>query len=261
MEQTLAEYRASLGANESPHKIDLVRCQIKGAYGMAAANAHTLWLVEQTKAEWVFQCSADDYSLPERVSTCMAAVAKHPCAAVACAMFFTQPGEKVGPQTPRSGYPTEEGYVSGGVGLSRLAYGSTIQGWNRDFFLKVGSAGDATGDVFHGYLAAIDKGYYVVPKPLHVHVQHASLSNMGCQGKMRAAEASGDKPTIHCINELNRFQLFELYFSIKLRQQQLFPLAHREDQESLVNMMLDQAVGWYVERKRLHQEGITPWKM
>ncbi len=41
---------------------------------MAAANAHTLWLAEQTDAEYIFQCSADDYSLPERVSVCMAAV-------------------------------------------------------------------------------------------------------------------------------------------------------------------------------------------
>jgi glycosyltransferase involved in cell wall biosynthesis len=243
------------------HTVELVRCPIEGPYGMRAANSHTIWLMERADADWVFQCSADDYSLPDRVRVCMEAVERHPCAAVACSMYFVAPGEEVGPMARLSAYPPESGYVSGGVGISKLVFGSTIQGWNREFFLKAGHAGDVTGDVYHGYLAAIDKGYYVVANRQHVHVQHVSMDNMGFGGKLLAAEASGDKTTINRINELNRFQLFELYYQIAKKQQELYPLTHESDRMPLINMLLAQACGWYAERKRLHEEGTIPWIM
>lgn len=240
------------------HKVELLRCPIDGPYGMRAANSHTLWLMQQTDAEWVFQCSADDYSYPERVRVCMAAAEKNPCSAVACTMFFTQPGEEVGPGTPHSGYPVEDGYVSAGVGIMKMAYGSTIQGWRRDWFVKVGHAGDVTGDVYHGALASLANGYYVVTRALHVHVQHVALDNMGFEGKMRAAAATGDEATITKVNELNRFQLYELYYRIKLKQQEAYPMAHQEDQTALVNMMLMQSVGWFNDRKKLHELRVNP---
>jgi Glycosyl transferase family 2 len=240
------------------HKVELKRCPIEGKYGMRAANAHTLWLMDQTDAEWVFQCSADDYSLPERVMVCMAAAEKNPCAAVACTMFFANPGEQIGQNTPMSGYPLGTGYVPAGEGLAKLAYGSTIQGWNREWFLKAGSAGDATGDVFHGFLAALNLGYYVVANPQHVHVQHASLDNMGFQGKMRAAAERGDPAEITRINELNRFQLCDLYYTLALRAQQMYPMAHTNDMNALVNMILSQTGGWLNDRKKLHEMGLAP---
>jgi hypothetical protein len=139
-----------------------------------------------------------------------------------------------------------------------MAYGSTIQGWRREWFLKAGHAGRATGDVYHGFLAALDKGYYVVADPQHVHVLHADLQNMGFGGKLLAAQASGDKELLARINELNRFQLYGLYYRIKLRQQELYPLAHQEDQSALVNMLVQQSAGWFEEREKLHANGWMP---
>lgn len=253
MEKTVAE----LGVPER-HKVDFIRCPIEGPYGMRAANGHTLWLVDKCEEEWVFQCSADDYSLPHRVERCMYATASNNCAAVACTMFFTKEGEELGQNTPISGYPRESGYVSGGQGLLNLAYGSTIQGWNRKFFLKAGSAGDVTGDVFHGYLASLDLGYYAIAEPHHVHVQHVSAENMGFEGKMKAAEATGDHEIMTRVNELNRFQLFELYFMAKIRQQELYPLALDADTSPLIGFILSQAGGWLQERKKLHANKWTP---
>lgn len=237
------------------HTVRFLRCPIEGEYGMRAANAHTLWAMQQTDAEWVFQCSADDYSLPERVAVCMRAVEKNNCAAVACTMYFTEPGEEVGASTPH--LKTESGYVSPGFGLVNLIYGSTIQGWRREWFLKIGNAGEVTGDVFHGFMAA-HEGYYVVANPQHVHVKHASLDNMGFEGKMRAAAASGDEAERHRINELNRFQLFGLYMRCAEAQQKFYPLAHQDDRNACLNMLIGQACGWYGERHNLHARSITP---
>src|SRR5258706_1817788 len=65
------------------HQIKLVRCPIETPYGMIGSNAHFTWCVEQTTLPYIFQCSADDYSLPDRVAVCMEAVEKHPCSVVA----------------------------------------------------------------------------------------------------------------------------------------------------------------------------------
>jgi len=258
MEAAVEAFKDKMGAE---HKVELLRCPLKGDYGMAACNAHIIWLAEQTDAEWIFQCSADDYSLPARVQLCMEAAAKNPCAGVACTMFFSEPEKEVGPQTPVSGFPPKDGYVRAGEGLVKMAYGSTIWRYRRDWLLRVGTAGDCTADVFYGYLAALDQGYYVIANPQHVHVMHKGLDNMGFGGKMRAAEESGDKETIARINELNRFQLLDLYFATAVRQQQLYPMAHAADTNIMIGMILQQAQGWLNERKNLHTMKVTPWTM
>lgn len=240
------------------HKIEVVPCPIEGKYGMRACNEHFMWAASQTDAEWIFQCSADDYSLPDRVRVCMEAVKANDCSVVANTMFFVQPGEEHTEASPRSGFPPHSGYVGPGEGLWKMAYGSTIAGFHRDFLSKVGSAGDSTMDVYYGFLAACDKGFYVVANPQHVHVMHAELDNMGFQGKMRAAEESGDHTTIMRLNELNRFQLLDLYFSTLAKASQLYPMIHVNDKNAILQMVLDQANGWLLERKKLHAEGITP---
>ncbi len=260
IERTVAEAYEARGRTPFAHIVRVLRCPIEGEYGMRAANAHTLWAMAQTDAEWVFQCSADDYSLPDRVAVCMREAEKlkregKTCAAIACTMYFTEPGEEVAPNTPH--LKTESGYVSPGFGLVNLLYGSTIQGWRRDWFLKIGSAQEVTGDVYHGFMAA-HEGYYVVASPQHVHVKHASLDNMGFEGKMRAAAAAGDESERHHINELNRFQLFGLYMRCAEAQQKFYPLAHQDDRNACLNMLIGQACGWYAERLNLHARSITP---
>lgn len=263
MEKTLAEFemppRKEIVGSETItvpfHKVDLLRCPVKGPYSMSSHNRHMDWLIEQTDAEWIFQCAADDYSLPRRVAACMEAVATKPCSIVATNMFFVNPGEE--PGNMQSGVP--QGYIPAGQGLVKLVYGSTIHGFHRDFLKKAGPVPAAcTMDVYWGYLAALDKGYYVVGEPLHVHYNAADVKNMGFMGKLRGAEAAGDTEELARLNELNRFQLFELYFNCKASQQRLFPLAHQEDQQAALQMMVDQAVGWYGERVKLHTLGITP---
>ena len=241
------------------HAARLLRCPVDGVYGMRACNRHIQWLVEQTEAEWIFQCSADDYSLPDRVRLCMQAVEKNDCVGVACTMRFEAPGK---PEDGAiSGSPTESGYVSAGVGIWKMAYGSTIWGYRREWLLKVGLDVPCTLDVYLGYLASLDRGYYVVANPQHVHYMAADMANMGFQGKLRAAEEKGDEEEKARVNELNRFQLYELYMLTKLRQQQLYPLAKAEDQNALINMMLAQSQGWHAERVKLHERGITPGVM
>lgn len=237
------------------HKVDLLHCPIVGAYCMRSANDHFLWLSQQTDAEWIFQCSADDYSLPDRVKVCMfeQEAKKLTADAIANTMWFANPD---GTMYGRSDIPG--GYIGAGQGISKLAFGSCIHAFHRDFIAKVGSAGDVTMDVYYGYLAALGRGFYIVNDPQHVHGRHADVNNMGFEGKMRGAEAAGDTALLAQLNELNHFQLFELYYHCALGQQKLYPLAHEQDRMQPVHQMLGQAVAWYNRRKELHQKGIAP---
>lgn len=239
------------------HKVTILRCDLPDPRRTQLShNQHIDWIVSQLENEWVFQCSADDYSLPDRVRVCLQAIERHPCVAVGTTMRFAAPGRAE--DGAISGYPTESGYVSAGPGIFKMAYGSCIWGYKREWLRKVGLVVPCTMDVYFGALASFGEGAYVIASPQHVHYMAEDLDNMGFQGKMRAAEKSGDKETILRINELNRFQLFGLYLLTKLKQQELYPLAHAEDQNALVNMMLAQAAGWYAERENMNRTGISP---
>lgn len=237
------------------HEVRIVECPVAGAYGMRAMNDHMRWLMDQTDSEWLFQSSADDYSLPDRVQTCMEAIEKNPCSAVASTMFFLKPGQKLEGNVPVSGFPQQSGYVQAGEGLLKLAYGSTIAGYRRDFLLGLGDPNDSTPDVYWGFLAALDKGFYVVANPQHVHCTHASTENTGFQGKMKAAKGS----ELMRLMELNHFQLLALYDSCLTKAQECHPSGIDENAYvACVNMILGQSKGWLEARKVLHAGGITP---
>lgn len=255
---TLAEIERAV--REAPrgadHTVRVLHCPVEGPYGMATMNAHMSWIIDQTDAEWIFQSSADDYSLPDRVKVCMEAVAHHPCSAVGCTMFFEKPGETN--REAMSGYPKQTGYVPAGEGLTSLAYGSVIGAYKRDFLLKVGSAGDVTPDVFWGYLAALDEGFYVVCNPQHVHVTHAGLDNTGFGGKLLAAQ--GDESMR--LNELNQFQLLQVYFACLEKVQEVHPNGIKQpDYDGLISMIVGHAYGWLKARMVLHNAGVTPGVM
>src|SRR3990167_2052528 len=100
-------------------------------------------------------------------------------------MHFLESGQELQGQVPVSGFPQTTGYVAAGEGLLKLAYGSTIAGYRRGFLLWVGEQNDSTPDVYWGFLAALDKGFYVVANPQHVHCTHADVQNTGFQGRMK----------------------------------------------------------------------------
>lgn len=238
------------------HTVRVVECPLGNAQGtMQSMNDHVWWLIGQTDAEWIYQSSGDDYSLPDRVKVCMEAVAANPCSAVATTMFFEGPGETN--RDKASGYPRESGYVKAGDGLTNLAYGSVIAGYRKDFLLKAGNAGNATPDVFWGYLASLEQGFYVVANPQHVHVEHGDAQNTGFQGKMK--HAMGDE--LMRLSERNHLQLLELYFSCADKAQELRngagPIPDT-DWLPLINMILGQAKGVLTTRRLLSERGITP---
>jgi len=240
------------------HQVRIVECPIVGPFCMEMANAHFEWACEQVApdTEYIFQSSADDYSLPDRVKVCMEEIdrleIKPSC--IACTMYYEEPG-KINRQSV-SGYPTETGFVKAGEGLLKLAYGSTIHGWHVDFVKKVkGMAGKNTPDVLWGFLAALDKGFYVVTNPQHVHVTHADLNNLGFQGKMRAA--TGEEA--FRMAELNVYQLLHLYYSCAGCAQQLWPEGiPQDDWNAVLNQIFGLSKAWLDARNKLHELKITP---
>lgn len=242
------------------HRVEVVHCPVEGEYSMATQNRHVDWLVDQTDAEWFFQCSADDYSLPRRVSECMKSVAKFPCASVVTNQWYSEPNAPITDATLRSQMPG--GYIAAGFGLGNLVFGSCIAGYKRSFLKKIGPApGSVTMDVWCGYQAALDEGFVVVPELLHVHQRVADVRNMGFEGKMRGAEADGDAEEMARLNELNHFQLFELYYECHVAQQKRYPLAHDMDKSAPISMMLGQAVSWMNRRRDLHAKKLRPGMM
>lgn len=239
------------------HTVKLLRCPVEGPYGMRAANDNFDWAWRQSSPDcsWVFQSSADDYSLPDRVSACVKAIEQNDgkMSAVATTMFFAKPGDKE-PKS-MSGFPKESGYVKAGDGLINLAYGSCIAGYRRDFLEQVSDqAGANTPDVLFGYLAALMDGFYVVAEPHHVHNEVVDSDNTGFQGKLRAA--TGDMALK--VAELNHFQLGAVYQACAEQANRLGLKVKEEDWLPLMNTIIGQAISWTQARKVLHEKGLIP---
>ena len=248
---------AYMAHTERKHTVKLLRCPVEGPYGMRAANANFDWAWRQSSpdCEYIFQSSADDYSLPNRVEACVKKMDEgaRPTA-IATTMFFAKPGDT----EPKSvsGYPQESGYVKAGEGLSNLAYGSCIAAYRRDFLDKVSDqAGANTPDVLFGYLAALMDGFYVVAEPHHVHNEVADTDNCGYQGKLRGA--SGDLSLQ--LAECNHAQLLRLY---KTCAEQAAVLTNNqvptEDWNPLIQAMVSQACAWIDARDKLSEQNISP---
>ena len=238
------------------HKVKVFHCPVRGPYGMQACNNHFRWAWQQTspECEVIYQLSADDYSLPDRVKVCEEARAANPCSAIACTMYFEKPGAET--RQSMSGYPQQSGYVKPGDGLLNLAYGSVITGYSREFLEKMDEGGPNTLDVYYGFMAALDKGFYVVSNPQHVHLEHSGGEfQMGFQGKLRGADGDDAKR----LAELNHFQLLQLYDACATAAQKFYPEGvNATDWNALLNMIFGQAKGWLEARKVLHADGITP---
>lgn len=252
IERALSECR-----QEADHKVEYIKVDEPTKSSMAEMNRNLWWLMmEKTNAEWVFQCSSDDFSLPARVAVCMRAVRDNPCAVVATTQFYEETPNAPVSQRQVSGYPEQTGYVRPGEGLARLAFGSCIAAYSRKFLERVGPCGPNTPDVYWGYLGALEGGYYVVANPQHVHSNIPDTDNVGFGGKMLAA--TGDE--LARLKELNHFQLLRLYFDIMDKVKELRPEGDfpQEDWQPLVQTCLGQSYAWLHRRIELHDKKITP---
>lgn len=238
-------------------KLSEVKC------GLRILNEHLMWCFKEIPNEWIFQCSGDDWSFPTRVAACMQALETHKASAIATPQYHLPEGGELIAGQPVSCTAAEHlnGYLSAQDGINKLGFGGCIAGYKKAFILKAGSPGLATPDIFWGYLAALDEGYFVVPEPHHVHTDAENPDNNGFGGRMGYWANAGDHATVARLNELNRFQMFGHYYECAVRQEGLYPDAALEARAALTNAMFSQAVGWYRDRVNLHQKKIEPMSM
>ncbi len=244
------------------HTITRLRPQLSEVKcGLRILNEHLMWCFKEIPNEWIFQCSGDDWSLPDRVAACMKALETHKAAAIATPQYHLPEGAPSGTLMSCTAAEHLNGYLSAQDGIEKLGFGGCIAGYKREFILKVGSPGLATPDLLWGYLAALDDGYFVVPEPHHVHTDAANPDNNGFGGRMNYWASTGDDATIAKLNELNRFQMLGHYYECAVRQETLYPDAPPVARQALANAMFGQALGWYRDRVALHEKKIEPMSM
>ena len=237
-------------------KLSEVKC------GLRTQNEHLMWCFKEIPNEWIFHSSGDDWSLPGRVEACMEALKTNKASAVSTPQYHLPEGGKLdGGPVACTAAEHLNGYLSPQDGILKLGFGSCISGYKRSFILKVGSPGLATPDIFWGFLAALDEGYFVVPEPHHVHTDAAAPDNNGFGGRMIYWDKMGDKNFGVQLNELNRFQMFGHYYETLVKQEAMYPNARPEARSALINSMLGQSIGWYRDRASMHRLRIEPLSM
>lgn len=245
-------------AYKGPHNVRLMRCPDTDPKGMAGLNAHINWVHEQTDAELIVTCSADDYNEPERVENIIAAYESNnkPDWVGTCVLFENPQGEVRGV----TGYSTSlqygEGAFIGPIDMLKGTWGgSSSAAWRREFMQKYKPVGSESIDVIHSFLATLGRGFYYINKPLHHYVEHGDVNNTGTEGIMRAATTDEEK--LQALETMNYHFASNMHALIRKIQEHKIELA--PDVEALLlQNTLQCGAYWAMARDKMTLERIQP---
>lgn len=250
--EILDEYKATY---RGPHTIERLNAPADVPFSMVGLNRHFNYMMDNSDADLMLLQSADDYSDPERTAETVKVYQR-------CRPSYI--GNRVRVETPdgsgelRTTAYGGGGFVSGADSLLHHIGGSVTCALDRDFWNRVRPISDLQLiDVSLPFVAAQDRGLYVMPEVLSAYVEHPSPHNAGLGNQMLAI---GD-------NEARQRQMHELMVcevttglvgTLQLFAEGRFTYKVPGDEVALLRRIVQQAVDWSVARRNLHSAGLPP---
>lgn len=194
---TVELVEALVAKYKGPHTVRVLKappevCDVP--FSLAGHNINVNWAMTQTKATHISLCSIDDYSLSERVSTAMQAFKDTGASAVALAQYFEKPVSD--PDNPRmyvTHHPKESGWLKPEEFARERVGGSVCATITRELWDAMsGLPEPVIPDLWLGWHAMLNKGYYYVYDFQHVYVDYENDVNAGLEQRIRAAQRRGE---------------------------------------------------------------------
>lgn len=201
MQQMAKDYKG-------PHNVRVLECPDTEPKGIAGLNAHINWLMTQTDAELIMIVSADDLNHPDRAKRLAEEWEKHKPSFIGTKMQFLLPDGTIDGITAFD--PKGSRFVTAREHLESLVGGSVSTAFDREFYDKIGGLhGALIPDMYLPFLAALDRGFYMIDEQLFAYVRHSSDKNAGLGGQMLAADKDDDKLLL---NELSNYQIISTLY-------------------------------------------------
>lgn len=250
--QILDEYKATY---RGPHTIERIDAPADVPFSMVGLNRHFNFMMDNSDADLMLLQSADDYSDPERTAETVKVYER-------CRPSYI--GTRIRVETPdgtgelRTTAFGRAGFVSGADTLQHRIGGSVTCALDREFWQRVRPITDLQLiDISLPFLAAQDRGFYVMPEVLAAYVEHVGLQNAGLGNQMLAVR--DDEARQRQMHELMVCEVTTgLVGTLQLFAEGRFTYKVPGDELALLRMIVQQAVDWSVARRNLHSAGLPP---
>ena len=118
---TLQRIEALSGNYDGKNTVRVIHCPLHEFKGMMGVNAHIDWIMSQTDADFIVQCTADDVNDIDRAAKTVAAYKETGASMVNAGIQFMQTDG----DSEATRYPTKSGFVTATEVMRELVGGST----------------------------------------------------------------------------------------------------------------------------------------
>lgn len=238
--------------------VKVLECPITQFSGLAGFNSHVDWMLTQTDAELIIIVSADDLCHPDRVKRTVEAYEAFNPAFIGTKMQFIKPTGEVEGITAFD--PKGSRFVTASEHLEHLVGGSVSTAWDREFYEKIGGVhGHIIPDMYMPFLAAFDRGFYMIDEQLFAYVRHERADNAGLGGQLLAAQGNNDETLF--VNELANYQTVSTLYQAGKKAVELYPERWAnsvEDVNALYFDIVNRTRDWTHCRDLLNSRGLQP---
>lgn len=251
---------------KGPNTVKVLECPETEYKSMAGLNAHFNWLHKQVEGDLVIMSSADDLNHPQRAEITVEAFNKHnPSYIGTCINFIGANGQNNGFTAPYR----EEGWVDPAENIKNLVGSSSSPAWARDLWEKYPLKNVENEDILTPFFGSIERGFWYIPVPLYIYVEHANEQNTGMNGVCRAAHEASEKETDPekkfelekqeaAFAECNNWHFTSNYFAIARRVQEMGLHVREDVMQMIYQKALDGAGGWALARDLITMNRTVP---
>lgn len=218
-------------------------------------NADFHWAIGRTTGDLIMFTCADDYAEPQRAERLLAAFADHRPSWLGARQRVIGIGGAIGEtwfpdRTTRWIAPAEairyQVGSSGGLAFSRECYA------------RFGPMrGLESNDIVLPVLALFDRGMYFVDEILSTYVESADLSNLGLEGKLRAARSADERAQLVELNAYMNAQNWSAVYR-RLGEHGLLGRLSGDATSALLEKVIGCGANWADARLALDQAAIRP---
>lgn len=247
--------RAVAATYHGPNPVRVLECPDTDPKGMHGLNAHLNWIHNQTDADVMILCSADDFNHPDRAAHVVKAFMKTNADYVGTAVNFVSP---VGEMLGQTHYAGKDQWVTSIDTIKHTIGGACSAAWRRDFFLKHKTEGIESSDVVLPFFATLGNGFWYINELLHTYVRHADPENTGLEGVALAAKNDAE---FLQVEELGHYHLASNFFALIRRCNEHKLTLPSAVEKEIIGRVVESSHNFVQRRDQLTMQRIPPRMM
>lgn len=244
-----------------PNEVQIIHCPDTEYRGQAGLARHWNWLHQQIDGDLIIACAADDLNHPDRAKHTVAAFEEFNPSYIGTRVAMRNPDGSFVNET--FFYDRRSRWIPGDKHFFEFQIGSAGSGaWARDLWDKHGPLVDCeTQDMILPCMSLVERGFYFIDLPLHIHIMWRDPNNTGYDGRIRAAREGSRE--WYQLSEVNAWHNTSNWWDIVRRMRECggFAKLPSDGQTALLEKATQDSYMWKLLRDKLTMRRIPPVNM